>query len=1110
MVRGNWQKRVERAETRRQNAKQQKQSRQNRSNYKQYVLNDLFPFLDKHNESMTLQVWTDTCPPMYQDYYRDMSNSNNHDDDDLVTKTTNKRTFVPKKQRKKKAHPRSNFKQSHPKGESLNDEMTMNVDDDKADLSTFLCQKHFFTNKCNDYPSSCPYVHFISKTNNGQHTAKSLAQVLLGKDDNKEGIPLSSNKTNDQRKQEPHIMQLQKSQEIIENDFMEMLYAHETITIPFDNNITEDVKPSQELGQILAQNSCPMASLVYVVRNGSLIFDRNRGGLLIDNDGNTSLPEPTQYSNTVTVNSSTTNQITILNENENDESVILHLPTSIWQQYILEYLPVQYTLMSLNRVCKAWNVEINSCSEDLWKRYLERCNFPRSLTNNLTFEEDFKIHYNAVRDIAAVANASSEIESIHTAFSNKKKKKNQNDLAILQRAAASTHSLEYLHTCYDYYQLMKEYRDMITHVRFSGVLPVCAISRASWIQIWDETSFLVAYPHDCSIQLWNIVSFGNKSIKTEMKSMFTSFVSPIRQKKKKQTATSILLSIAMDENFVVSCFHVENECKNSSFRGELELDNTGVNEYIDPCLLSSRPWFTIIPRESLLEGSSDEASNLCSTSIAQHRHFLDENILKIYDIKKVILDYFFEFKETNHLETEYTFGSGRLRQIYNYVKGAKLEFEERTGDDIAAILLHSELASLLDETFLSPSILSSIMACDGNNGYFLCVVSLFAISYDDTGDVIDDPCPVIILFSTEEEKISWIYDLSSFPAFRGLTKVTSSQDNVRSVRSRKNSKTFTHFVLDFHQLVVPFHVENWTGIVHLHKRVDSVINEEFLQLHRQNGWSIDNSHNIDCAMTLRHENNDMLPLQMGAVRAINWKKDDIPNARSASIIISEIPITDIFDTASFTVLGSDIIFDEERHCRTINFDCSSIISMESIRDEYLLLFCCAKIFEINRISVGRGDGTVNDAGGDEDDHIQEGINGLMDEIDNVDIEDDLNDDDSSTISNVAILVHIPSGMEICRYALLDDETNENTLAFFTFKCLGDTLVLELEGKGIMMTGNNTRDCINQSILKSLEISGNDIDDNFMSPKSAKKKKKKRNANKNNKKDGFARGMSLRG
>ena len=1107
MVRGNWQKRVERAETRRQNAKQQKQSRQNRSNYKQYVLNDLFPFLDKYNGSMTLQIWTDTCPPMYQDYYRDLSNSHNHyNDDTAATKTTNKRNFVPKKQRKKKAHPRSNFKQSHPKGEALNDEMTINADDDKADSSAFLCQKHFFTNKCNDYPSSCPYVHFISKTNKDQHTAKSLAQVLLGKDDKKQDSPLSFNHNNEQRKHESSLVQLQKSQEIIENDFMEMVYAHETIKISLDNNSSDDIKPSQELGQILAQNSCPMATLVYVVRNGSLIFDRNRGGLLIENDRDTS--DFTQFNSTVTVNTSATNQITTLNDNENHES-ILHLPTSIWQQYILEYLPVQYTLMSLNRVCKAWNSEIISCSEDLWKRYLERCGFPHSLKTNLTFEEDFKIHYNAVRDIAALVNASSEIESIHTSFSNKKKKKNQNDLALLQRAAASTSSVEYQHTCYDYYQSMEEYRDMITHVRFSGILPKCAISRASWLQIWDETSLLVAYPHDCSVQLWNIVSFGNKSIKTEMKSMFTSFVSPIRQKKKKQTATSTLLSIATDGNFVVSCFHVENECQNSSLRGELELDNTDLNESIDPSLLSSRPWFTTISRESLLEGNSDETSNLSSTSIAQHRHFLDENILKIHDVKKVIIDYIFEFKEMNHLETECAFGSGRLRQIYDYVIGAKLEIEEEIGNDTT--ILHSTLASLLDETFLSPTILSPVMACNGNNGYFLCVMSLFTISYDESNDATDDPCPVIILFSTEEEKIIWIHDLSSFPAFRSLTKVTSSEENVGAVRSRKNSKTYTHFVLNFHQIVVPLHVENWTGIVHLQKRVVSTINEEFLRLYRENGWSIDNSQNIDCAMSLHHENSEISPLQIGAVRAINWRKDDIPDARSATIIISEIPLSDVFDTATFTIVGSDIIFHEESNCRTIELDCTSIISMESIRDEYLLLFCLSKIFKTNHTNLGDGNGIVTDTIGDDDDDYNQGeIEGLMDEMDNVDIEDDLDDDDSSTISNVAILVHIPSGMEICRYALLDDETKNNILSFFTAKCLSDTLVMELGGKGIIMTGNNIRDCINQSISKSLEISGNDVDDSLTSPKSAKKKKKKRNANKNNKKDGFARGMSLRG
>jgi hypothetical protein len=121
-------------------------------------------------------------------------------------------------------------------------------------------------------------------------------------------------------------------------------------------------------------------------------------------------------------------------------------------------------------------------------------------------------------------------------------------------------------------------------------------------------------------------------------------------------------------------------------------------------------------------------------------------------------------------------------------------------------------------------------------------------------------------------------------------------------------------------------------------------------------------------------------------------------------------------------------------------------------------------------------------------------------------------DDTASPSIDAIVIHIPSRSVIHRVCLLDEDsafTSEyaySTLAeiydcpiFFT--SYGDTVGVGLWWKGVILTGkdvrevgNNTKHVVEEEPLRSAK----------------KQKKKKRQTVKGGKKDGFARGQSLRG
>jgi F420-0:gamma-glutamyl ligase len=102
---------------------------------------------------------------------------------------------------------------------------------------------------------------------------------------------------------------------------------------------------------------------------------------------------------------------------------------------------------------------------------------------------------------------------------------------------------------------------------------------------------------------------------------------------------------------------------------------------------------------------------------------------------------------------------------------------------------------------------------------------------------------------------------------------------------------------------------------------------------------------------------------------------------------------------------------------------------------------------------------------------------------------------------VAILVHVASRREVHRLNLIDSVEEDDPLPELCSSASGGTIGIALSCRGVVMTGSRVRSIAEPRVIQ--------LDDAAPIHRSAKKKKKKV-VPKNNKKDGFARGMSLRG
>ena len=172
------------------------------------------------------------------------------------------------------------------------------------------------------------------------------------------------------------------------------------LTLQLCKNVENPPKVSDEISSLLSKRDCPTASIVYLVVDGMLVFDRYRDGIVLSNIDELILYKDCngvgfkrrtvsigEYSDT----RGSTRQLEptedILDHHQN---MVRYLPGQILE-YIVLFLPDE-SVSSMQLVCKSWYEEIGKSSPNLWMQLLRRRQWPRNddgLSLEPSHETDF-------------------------------------------------------------------------------------------------------------------------------------------------------------------------------------------------------------------------------------------------------------------------------------------------------------------------------------------------------------------------------------------------------------------------------------------------------------------------------------------------------------------------------------------------------------------------------------------------------------------------------------------------------------------------------------------------------------------------------------------------
>ena len=316
---------------------------------------------------------------------------------------------------------------------------------------TFLCRNHFYKGKC-------AYLKLRSEK---KHANCRHEHPVLGKDFKALGDILNQNHQSGVLDAAEAAM-VEVTRDETKKDFggMEMLHY-------FSIKLHEEVKEvanndQQTFGQVftkaLRDCSCIDAGLVYIACDHTLIFDRYQEGLLLTDLG--SLLGEAKRSASVTEVS-----------HGDDWARADCLPVAALEN-ILMYLPDASTA-AMSRVCSAWHNEIENSSCSIWQHMLKRRNWP--LANDPV--SSFKMHYEVVRDVAAVKDALATL--------------------LTARQASASDNAE------------MEYQPFSTRHTPPSEPNSCVA-----MEVWSPGEVIAAFSPDCTIRLFKTIADGPTGGKT--------------------------------------------------------------------------------------------------------------------------------------------------------------------------------------------------------------------------------------------------------------------------------------------------------------------------------------------------------------------------------------------------------------------------------------------------------------------------------------------------------------------------------------------------------------------------------------------------------------------
>ena len=350
------QKRVEKAQERRQESKKKKVRKEIISVYKALVQNQLFPLLDKFDvldaksQIEKLYVWVDTLP-CSRDSNDDVLNNDENNSKNNKKKTSKGGGASPAV---KKAHPRSTLENA---GDStvLEDE-------------PLLCRQYFFTGKCQGLKSgkskksgaSCRHNHYTSKQLTlADATMKSKKSMKKSCDDEYACVEIlkraSSAAAISQRKLDDTAGSNELDLHKVEG--IDMLYHMEIPLI--STTLEEEMNLSELLSKTLVSEKVPISAIAYVAYCNVLLFDRFDGGKVLDEETEVKLFHSSELGTSINMGDS--NQ-------ECDNIINLSGPVL---ELILSYLPDKYSGV-VPSICRTFYDEIGTSSPALWKYLLLR------------------------------------------------------------------------------------------------------------------------------------------------------------------------------------------------------------------------------------------------------------------------------------------------------------------------------------------------------------------------------------------------------------------------------------------------------------------------------------------------------------------------------------------------------------------------------------------------------------------------------------------------------------------------------------------------------------------------------------------------------------------
>jgi hypothetical protein len=511
MVRGNWQRRVEKAETRRHEAKQKKQRSEDKRLYKN-MAQELLGLLDRHPVAMLkakdrgrkiqLHIWTDSLaaddPP---DLLRDdgggkqqrkaRSASMESEEGGNGKKGRGRSNSINEKQSKKKMHPRSKEGLITPENSSQADEIS-------------LCKPHFFTGKCRLQ---------------GQKGGCRLMHCTISRQKTIYDVCSNGGKTKAPHGESDQISEAEDAVILDEDpDAMEMVYyfLHASKELRKES----DCSIAKGLMESLVEKQIGIATIVYAALDDVLIFDRNREGVILsDRDFLiTALGDESVGLRRISVGS------------EGDDGIdqdLFFLPGPVLE-YILTFLPDSAVAVA-SQVCKSWHFEIGQNSPNLWRHLLERREWPlpellndsddsvvpgfnTEDTTHRLFRGAFLQHYAVLRDVVAVQSAVGALS-----------------MKRVVREKEMT------------------YQDFSTR-NGAPTFP----NRCTSVHVWGPNRILASYADDSSLRLFaSVAKVGSNDLLC--RELICQRVDPYRHTKKR---TCQVVAVDLDEEAVGSLCHV--------------------------------------------------------------------------------------------------------------------------------------------------------------------------------------------------------------------------------------------------------------------------------------------------------------------------------------------------------------------------------------------------------------------------------------------------------------------------------------------------------------------------------------------------------------------------